>query len=400
MWNLTVSTKPLEQIRVLDLTHLLSGPTCTNMLSLLGAEVVKIERPDKGDLYRRYAGLPDQNGPFATVNTGKYSLAIDLKDPRTQSIVRRLIERSDILVENLRPGALKAFGLDWESASRINPRLIYCSISGYGQSGELSDRGGLDQIVQAMSGMMWHNGEPGDGPVKVGWPVIDTFTGNMAALAILAALQKRHLTGTGEFIDVAMLDCALKLMAGSVALHLETGEPPERTGPRGYREVATADIYQTRDGYLSLCANQQHQYVNLCRVLGREDLATDPRFTSLEARVRNSPALREILTEVFKQYSVDWLDDELARAKVPASKVVDMATITHHPHVAQREILTVVPRTGIDKPVSVVGAGFQFGSVPLKPGPVPACGEHTATVLRALGCDEKLIESLQSAPTK
>lgn len=386
--------KPLEGIKVLDFTHMLSGPTCTNVLAVMGAEVIKIERPGAGDPYRRYAGLQDLNAPFSVCNAGKKSVALDLKRPEAKAAVHRLAERSDVVVENFRPGATENLGVDWPSLRAINPRLIYCSVSGFGRTGTLRERSGLDQIVQAMSGMMLTGGEPDDAPVKVGFPVVDTFTGYMAAIAILGSLQRRHTTGEGEFIDVAMLDCALKLMAGTVSLALATGEAPERTGTRGYREVATADIYKTADGYLSLGANQQHMFDNFCKVLRREDLSKDPRFTSYEARVKNSPALRVILTELLRDQSGSKLDAELAAAQVPAALVRDVFQITGDRHYAERALFSKVELPGEAGAVTLMGAGFELESGKLGPGRVPVVGEHTEKVLRSLGFDDAAVAKI------
>lgn len=386
--------KPLEGIKVLDFTHMLSGPTCTNVFALLGAEVIKIERPGVGDPYRRYAGLKDLNAPFAVCNAGKHSVALDMKRPEAKDVIHRLAKAADIVVENFRPGATENLGIDWKSLRAINPRLIYCSISGFGRTGTLCDRSGLDQIAQAMSGMMWTGGKPTDGPVKVGFPVVDTFTGYMAAIAVLASLQRRHVTGDGEFIDVAMLDCSLKLMAGTVALALATGEPPERTGTRGYREVATADIYETAEGHLALGANQQHMFDSLCKVLGREDLSRDPRFTSYEARVKNSPALREILAKILRDRSASKLDAELAKAQVPAALVRDVFQITSDPHYQQREFLSKVGLPNQAGSLTLMGAGFELASGKLAPGAIPKVGEHTEQVMRSLGLDDAAIRKI------
>lgn len=386
--------QPLEGVKVLDLTHMLAGPTCTNMLALLGAEVVKIERPGSGDLYRRYSGLPDMNVPFAAANTGKKSVALNLRDPQARAAIHALIARSDLLVENFRPGALQKLGLDWDSVRAINPRLVYCSISGFGHTGPLVQRGGLDQILQAMSGMMWLSGEPGDGPVKVGFPIADVFTGYMSVIGILAALRRRDARGVGEFVDVAMLDCALKLMGKEIADYIDTGEPTQRTGNRGYRLVATSDTYRTRDGYLTLGANQQEAFQALCRVLGHEELVGDPRFADYDLRVSNSDALRAILTAHLSDCTALDLETRLSAAGVPAAMVRTLADVIAEPHVAARKLLRQTDVPGHGKPVSVVGAPFRLEGGILDVGPVPTLGEHTREVLQSLGFDEGAISRL------
>jgi CoA:oxalate CoA-transferase len=386
--------QPLEGVKVLDLTHMLAGPTCTNMLALLGAEVVKIERPGSGDLYRRYSGLPDMNVPFAAANTGKKSVALNLRDPQARTAIHALIARSDLLVENFRPGALKKLGLDWDSVRTVNPRLVYCSISGFGHTGPLVERGGLDQILQAMSGMMWLSGEPGDGPVKVGFPIADVFTGYMSVIGILAALRRRDARGVGEFVDVAMLDCTLKLMGKEIADYIDTGEPTQRTGNRGYRLVATSDTYCTRDGYLTLGANQQEAFQALCRVLGCEELVRDPRFADYDSRVSNSDALRAILTAHLRDCAALELETQLSAAGVPAAMVRTLGDVIAEPHVASRGLLRQTDVPGHGKPVSVVGAPFRLEGGVLDVGRVPTLGEHTGEVLQSLGFDQAAIDRL------
>jgi crotonobetainyl-CoA:carnitine CoA-transferase CaiB-like acyl-CoA transferase len=391
--------KPLDGLRVLDFSHMLSGPTCTAMLGLLGAEVVKIERQGSGDGFRHYtehAGPSGMSVPFAVANTGKRSITLDMKHARARDIVRRLAKRSDIVVENFRPGVPASLGLDWNSLKAINPRLVYCSITGFGHTGPLRDWPALDQVVQAISSAFWMNGGPEDGPIKIGFPVMDTFTGYMAVIAILAALRRRDATGVGEFIDVAMLDCALKLMAGPVATHLYTGELPPRTGNRGYRDVATADMYRTADGYIVLGANLQPQFEKFCRILGREDILADARFRDHAARAANNDALRATLTELLATENAADLEAKLASAEVPAAMVRNLAQIIHHPQFDHRSLLHQTPLPGSAEPVTVVGAGFEAEGEPLTAAPPPGLGEHTDAVLVDLGYDAMTIASLHA----
>ena len=388
--------KPLEGIKVLDFTHMLAGPTCTNMLALLGAEVVKIERPGSGDMYRHYSGLPDMNIPFAAANTGKKSVALNLRDPAAKEVIHRLLEQSDLLVENFKPGALTKLGLGWDSVRHVNPKLVYCSISGFGHTGPLVERGGLDQILQAMSGMMWLSGEPQDGPVKVGFPVADVFTGYMSVIGILAALRRRDVRGVGEFVDVAMLDCTLKLMGKEISDYLDTGVPSQRTGNRGYRLVATSDTYETKDGFLTLGANAQADFAALCRVLGCEELITDPQFASYDARVDNSEALRTILTAHLREWSALALEARLSAVRVPAATVREFKQVLSEPHVEARELLLQAQVPGREKPVTVVGAPFRLEGGTLTVGAVPSLGEHTEQVLQSLGYDDAAIAGLRA----
>lgn len=391
-------TRPLAGLTVLDLTHALSGPTCTNMLAMLGAAVIKVERIGVGDDFRHYtehAGLPGMSVPFAAVNTGKRSITLDLKAPRALEVLERLARRADVFVENFRPGVAAKLGLDWESLRRINPRLIHASISGFGQTGELSDWTAYDHIVQAMSGIMWMNGEPDSDPMKVGFPIIDTFTGYMAVIGILAALQRRHATGVGESIDVAMLDSAFNLIGNAVPVYFYTNELRGRTGNRGYRLVATSETYRTRDGHIAIGANHQHQIEALCHVLGCRGLLEDPRFATHKDRVRNHEALRAALAELFANVNGQEIEPKLAARHVPVAYVRDLAQILKHPHWQQRHLFLQAELPGADQPLRVAGPGFQLGSGRLAAGPVPKLGEHTEEVLRSIGYEAEAIAALR-----
>lgn len=392
-------TRPLAGVRVVDLTHALSGPTCTNMLALLGADVIKIERPGVGDDFRHYtehAGKPGMSVPFAGTNNGKRSITLDLKLPRAIEVVNRLVRKGDVLVENFRPGVAAKLGLDWTALKVLNPGLIYASISGFGQTGRLRDWTAYDHIVQAMSGMMWMNGEPDSDPMKVGFPIIDTFTGYMALVGILSALHRRSQTGEGDFVDVAMLDSAFNLMGGAVPTYFYTNEVRHRTGNRGYRLVATSETYRTRDGYIAIGANHQHQIAALCDVLDCAWLLEDARFATHRARVDNHEALRTALTEIFAQAEGLEIEPRLAARHVPVAFVRNLAQILSHPHLRERGIFLESEIPGGDAPLRVVGPGFQLGSGKLAAGAVPVLGEHNDTVLAELGFDRAEIEEMRS----
>jgi CoA:oxalate CoA-transferase len=391
-------TRPLEGVTVVDLTHALSGPTCTNLLAMLGATVIKVERLGVGDDFRHYtehAGLPGMSIPFAGVNNGKKSLTLDLKSPKALKIIEKLVRRGDILVENFRPGVAAKLGLDWNSLRTINPKLIHASISGFGQTGELRDWTAYDHIVQAMSGMMWMNGEPDTDPMKVGFPVIDTFTGYMAVIGILAALQRRHTTGEGEFIDVAMLDSAFNLIGTAVPIYFYTNEVRSRTGNKGYRLVATSETYRTLDGHIAIGANHQHQIEALCDVLGCDWLLTDARFATHKDRVRNHEALRGALAEVFSKTNGEEIEPKLAARHVPVAYVRDLGQILKHPHWHERNLFLESDLPGADQPVRLAGPGFQLGSGRLHAGPVPELGQHTTEILEDIGYDAEAIAALR-----
>ncbi len=395
--------KPLDGIKVLDFTHALAGPFCTYHLGLLGADVVKIERPGFGDDFRHYTahgGLKLMSGPFIAANAGKRSVTLDLKAPAAREVIGRLAARSDVVVENFRPGVAKTLGLDAASLQTINPKLVYASISGFGQTGTMRDWPAIDHIVQAISGLMQVNGEPDQDPLRVGIPIADTFSGFLAAYAILAALLQRAGTGTGQVIDVGMLDAALVMMSQIIPGVALTGEPPKRSGNRGFRMVAGSDTYKTRDGFICIGANWQPQFEGLCRVLGEDWLLTDPRFIDDDARMKNTVALRAELQRAFADKSAAELEVNLAKAKVPAGKVRNLLETMSHPHVAERDFFIAADVPGLDRPATLAGAGFRFAhDGPVRNNAVATIGQHTDEVLGELGFTGNEIEGFRKVGT-
>jgi crotonobetainyl-CoA:carnitine CoA-transferase CaiB-like acyl-CoA transferase len=381
--------KALEGIKVLDFSHALAGPLCTYHLALLGADVVKVERPRVGDDLRHYtvhAGLNDMSAPFVAANGGKRSIALDLKSDEGREAVRRLAMHADVVVENFRPGVPAKLGIDYASIRALNPAVIYCSITGFGANGQLKDWAAYDHIVQAMSGIMWLNGEPDQGPLKVGLPFSDTFSGYLAAFAIMTSLFKRQRTGQGQQIDVGMLDATLVLLAQGIATYEIGGTAPIRTGNRGYRMVATADTYRTNDGYLSIGANHQHQFEAMCRVLGQSGLLTDPRFSTATARAEHNDMLRSLLESYFLTQSAAELEQRLAAVGVPVAKVRDIPEIVGHPHVKERDLFVNTRVPGLDRPLHLAGSGFRLDEeTPSHEVAVPTIGQHTEEILREIG---------------
>lgn len=385
----------LEGLRVVDLSHAIAGPTCTNMLVELGADVVKVEPPATGDGFRHYTehgGEPMLSIPFAAMNAGKRSLALDLKTAAGREVLWRLVERADILVENFRPGALDRLGFGFDALHARCPRLLLVSITGFGQTGPLADRGAYDHIAQAMSGIALLNADA-EGPKKIGLPIVDGFTGYLATIGLLAALRRRDRTGIGEHVDVAMLDAALKLVNTSVSVHSYTGRTPGGTGNRGFRLVATADFYPTGAGWIALGANTQQQVETLFAVLGHPDMATDPRFATHDARVAHYDALRDWLTVTLADWRAEELEARLAAARVPAAMLREVGEIAQHPHLAERGTLHPVVLPGWDRPLAVVGAGFATADHP--PATVPVLGSHSDAVLGELGLDAAQIADLR-----
>jgi CoA:oxalate CoA-transferase len=382
----------LDGIRVADFSHVMAGPYATHLLRLLGAEVIKVESPGRGDAMRYYGNDRRYDGmapAFIAVNAGKKSLVLDLKQPDDLAAARRLIERCDVLVENFRPGVMARLGLDYAAASALNPRLVYCSVSGYGQSGPRRDWPAIDNIVQATSGMMSLGGDPDGPPMRVGFPVVDTLTGQTAAFAILAALLRRERGGGGEYLDVAMFDATVAFMASAVVPYLVTGRALERTGNTGYSGQPTAALFVARDGRrLSLGVVQQHQFEVLARLLERPQWLTDAQFASPDARRANAAAMQSELSSVFgTRDGAEW-EARLSAAGVPCGLVRDIGEALTLPGLEGRGLRLPVHVAGLpqSEDVAVLGPGFatgEGGDAPLPPP--PRLGEHTAELREWLG---------------
>ncbi len=383
--------RPLEGIRVLDFTHALAGPLCTYHLALMGADVVKVEKPGAGDdlrLYTEHSGLPGMSAPFVAANAGKRSVVLDLKSPMGCEAARRLASRSDVVVENFRPDVAAKLGIDWATVKTLSPRLIYCSVTGFGRTGPLKDWTAYDHIVQAMSGVMWLNGEPDQGPLKVGLPFADTFSGYVAAFAIMTALFQRTHTQQGQFIDIGMLDATLMLLSQGIAVYGMSGQTPIRTGNRGYRLIATADTYEARDGYISIGANHQHQYENMCAALGLQHISRDPKFSGHAERLANNDELRLVLAEAFANFDAEEVEQRLSRVGVPVAKVRSIPEIVDHQHVIERDNFIHAHVPGFPNELRLTGAGFKFEhDGPLDHASVPTVGQHTAEILAEIGMD-------------
>ena len=393
---------PLSGMMVVDLTHVMAGPFCTHVLSMLGAEVVKIERSGEGDVFRHYDRRPqfkDMAPSFQAVNVGKKSITLDLKKPEAVAVVLDLVRRADILVENYRPGVLAKLGLGWDACRAANPELIYCSLSGYGQDGPLKDNPAYDHIVQAVCGVMSLTGEPDGEPAKVGFPMVDTFTGYAGALACVSAvLQRLRFGGGGRHIDVAMLDASLLLMIAMVGPYLIAGDAPRRVGNRGFNPSPTAATFQASDGLILLGANTQKQFENMCQVLGRPELAKDPRFIDAHARIDHEAELLAILKPLFAGRTAEAWEAAFNAADVPAGALRTIDQITRHPHVAQRGLTASFPLPNTDQTAATLHLGFDLGRpdgdrVP----PPPRLGEHSDAVLAGLGYDAAKIQALKDA---
>jgi crotonobetainyl-CoA:carnitine CoA-transferase CaiB-like acyl-CoA transferase len=377
-----MASTPLRGIRVLDLTNVLAGPYCSYQLMLFGAEVVKVEVPGAGDLARHLGPDPELNGAgigasFLAQNAGKKSIELDLKDPTGRAVFEDLVRGADVLLENFRAGVLARLGFDWPRLRSLNPGLVYCAISGFGQTGPMSQAPAYDQIIQGLSGMMSITGTEETAPLRVGFPVCDTVGGLMAALSISAALVGRERTGEGCFLDLSMLEASISAMGWAVSHYVISGVRPAPTGQQNVT-AAPSGTFDTADGLLNIAANRQAQFEKLCGLLNRTDLLTDPRFADREARKLNRDALNEELNhELRKRPAVEW-ERLLPAVGVPAARILSVPQAVESEQLAHRGFFTEVPFPGdAARTVRASGNGVLIDGTPLRPlaGP-PKLGEH------------------------
>jgi crotonobetainyl-CoA:carnitine CoA-transferase CaiB-like acyl-CoA transferase len=389
--------QPLSGIRVLDLSRVLAGPFCTMNLADMGAEVIKVEEPGSGDDTRAF-GPPFVEGEstyFLSVNRNKKSFAVNLKDPRGLALVRKLAAQSDVVLENFRPGVAERLGLGAQALRELNPRLIYCSISGFGHRGlpEYSKLPGYDVVVQGLSGLAHLTGEKEGPPMRVGVSISDLLTGMTAFQSILLALFEREKSGVGQFLDVAMLDATVQVLTFHATSHLIAGTSPRRMGNR-HPSIAPYESFEASDGYFNLAVGNDAQFVKLCELLATPHLAKDSRFSLNRARVENREALLAELEPVFKSApSQVWLD-RLAAAGIPAGRINDLPQALSHPQLAARGMIeeAVHPRAG---KVRWVGSALPLEKSP--PTAPPLLGEHTRQVLEGLGLSPEELQTLVAA---
>jgi formyl-CoA transferase len=393
--------RPLEGIKVLDLSRVLAGPWCTQLLADLGAEVIKVERPGTGDDTRHWG--PPWHGEgdrrvaayFLSCNRGKKSAAIDFSRPEGAALVRKLAEQSDVLVENFKVGGLKRFGLDAGSLRAANPGLVYASITGFGQDGPYADRAGYDFMIQAMGGLMsitgLPDGEPGGGPMRVGVAVADLFTGMYTAVAILAALYRREKTGEGAHIDMALLDTQLAVLANQVSNFLVSGEDPPRQG-NTHPNIVPYQAFEASDRPLVIAVGNDRQFTRLAELTGHPEWAGDERFATNAARVANRAEIVRLVAEAIrKQPAADWFD-KLEAAGIPAGPINRISQALGDVQAQHRQMVRTIAG------VPLVGSPVRLdGDRADSELPPPALGEHTGEVLASLGLDAPELERLRSA---
>lgn len=385
---------PLAGVAVLDLTNVLAGPFAAYQLACLGARVVKVESPD-GDLARRLGADPayaraNMGISFLAVNAGKESIAVDLKHADGKAVLLRLVARSDCLIENFRPGVMKRLGLDYRALKASNPRLVYCAISGFGQTGPLAHRPAYDQIIQGLSGAMSVTGDARSAPLRVGYPVCDTIGGLTAAFAVCAELLRARATGEGAFIDVSMLDATLSTMGWVVSNYLNAGVRPQPMGNDNFT-AAPSGTFRTGDGLLNIAANEQKQFEALADLVGAPHLATDHRFAEREARKRHRTELnRELEAKLATHTAAEW-EEKLIAAGVPAGRVLAVPDILEHAHTGAAEFIAEYDRVaGLERPVRVARPGFRVdGERPEAASPPPALSAQRDALLTELGYDAR-----------
>ncbi|MDR4127190.1 CaiB/BaiF CoA transferase family protein [Yanghanlia caeni] len=399
--------KLLSHIRVLDLSRVLAGPWTTQLLADLGAEVIKVERPGQGDdtrawgppfLKRPDGSATQDGGYFIAANRGKKSITVNLQTPEGQEIIKRLAKDADVVIENYKVGTLQRLGLGYEDLSAINPSLIYCSVTGFGQDGPRATQPAYDFLIQAMGGLMSVTGErddrPGGGPQKVGVPIVDLVTGVYGALAIVSALVARNETGRGDYIDLAMLDVQVSLLANQAMNYLLSGKTPRRTGT-AHPNIQPQRIFDCRNGQIIIVVGNDGQFAQLCEVLGRPELKDDERFATNGARVVNQEILDPILDEILITEDREvWLERLLA-AGIPAGPINSVPEVFEDPQVVHREILQHLPHP-IAGTVPQVRSPFRFANAETQPDVAPpTLGQHTDEVLQGLGFDTTKIQALK-----
>ena len=378
---------PLTGLRVLDLTRVLAGPTCTQMLGDLGAEVIKIERPEAGDDTRGFAPpfVPNtkESAYFVGVNRNKKSVTLDIAKPEGQAIIHNLLEHCDILVENFKVGALAKYGLGYEQLAKTHPRLIYCSITGFGQTGPYAPRPGYDALIQAMGGVMSLTGEPNGSPQKVGVPVADLFAGLYGCIGILAAVNHRNSTGQGQQIDIGMLDTHVAWLANQGMNYLATGENPPRLGNQ-HPNIAPYQEFPTKDGYIILAVGNDPTFERFCKAFGQEALLADPRFATNPIRVQNRQLVTDTLTPVMKsKTTAEWID-ALEALKIGCGPINTLEQVFADPHVQAREMVVEMAH-GSGETVKVIANPVKLSATPpsYRSAP-PVLGEHTQDVLTSV----------------
>ncbi len=395
-----MTTKILSGIKVLDLTNVLSGPFTTLHLALLGAEVIKVENPKDGDLARKLGIVPELNKKlmgtsFLAQNCNKKSITLNTKSPEGKELFRKLVKDADVVVENFRPGVMDRLGIGYKTLAELNPRLIYCAISGFGQTGPDALKPAYDQIIQGLSGEMAVNGDERLSPLRTGFPVCDTVGGLNAAFAVMAALFHRERTGQGQAIDIALLDSIMPLMGWVAANLLIGGEQPVLMGNDNFT-AAPSGTFRTQDGHINIAANKQEQWEAVCDVLEVPELKADPRFQERDTRKKNRKMLTPLLEARLTQKPTGFWVGALNAKDVPSGDILSLEEALRQPQVQHRQVLQKVAVAGVGD-VEVFGLTALFEKTPgAVDAPPPALGEHNAEIYGRLGLAEPDLTGLKT----
>ena len=385
--------RPLDDLFVVDLSRILSGPICSMMLADMGAQVIKVEAPPHGDDSRLW-GPPFVGGIstyFHSINRGKKSLGLNLKTDTAKRLLWQLIERADVLLENFRPGVLAGLGFGYDAVAARNPRLVYCSISGFGQTGPYRDRPGYDVVAQGEAGLMDLTGYPDQPPAKAGTSISDIVTGMYAFQGILLALLARHRSNKGQYIDISLLDSTLSTLMYQSLMYLTTGKAPGRMGTR-HPSIVPYECFEVKDGYVNVGVTNQKQWTAFCRVLGLDELATDTRFETMKERLAHYDLLKEIVTPRLLELTRAETIEKMSKAEIPVGPVNTLAEALEDPQIHARDMIRELthPEYG---PIPQLGIPLKLSETPgMVEGPPPKFGEHNREILEMLGLSEQQIE--------
>lgn len=385
-------SKAFSGVRIVDFTQVLAGPIATSQLALLGAHVIKIETPGKGDQLRAVMAEGEMGahgfGPaFTGVNYAKRSISLNLKHPSAKEIVNRMLKTADVVAENFKPGVIGRLGFGYEAVKAIKPDIIYCSISGFGQSGPAAETGAYDGAIQASSGLMSTTGTADHGPTRIGFPVVDATTGMAAAFAISSGLYRKAMTGEGQYLDVAMTDAITALMNFSVCLNNINGTPPSLIGNRSATGQATTDVYQTKDGYINLSVFADHHVAPMCKALGQPEWADAPFMKTEAGRIANYDKIYSLIGDVIKTETIDTWCARFREVGVAAAPIRTLPEALQAEQLKHRGVMMEMPKPGgLPGKMSVPGSGFiASADSPGTDVPPPTVGQHTDEILAEFG---------------